>query len=112
MLLPAANEAAYGAAVSRATRVPSTQNSTRRTPWSSLAVAVMPSVEVNVAPTLGATRATAGARLAECELPFPPGVEAGAPGRAIDVQLAVAGEASTLPAGSVARTSTVCPPSV
>jgi hypothetical protein len=72
----------------------------------------MASVEVNVAPALGAARVTVGAWLAESEPPLAPGAEAGAPGNAIDVQLAPAGEASTLPAGSAARTPAVCPPSV
>ena len=59
--LPAVNVAEYGAVVSRATRVPSSQNSTRRTPRSSLAVAVMFRVEVKVEPARGAASATVGA---------------------------------------------------
>ena len=68
---PAVKVAAYGALVSRATRAPSTENSTlprrgRRWPWRPCSA-----LEVNVAPAAGAESVTVGASPSEPE-PDPP----------------------------------------
>src|SRR6476469_2377958 len=68
-------------------------------------------VEVKVDPAVGAASETVGAWLEESVPPLAGGAGAGSPGGAIEVQPAVAGEASTLPAASVARTFAVCWPS-
>ena len=71
-------------------------------------------VEVNVAPAVGAVSVTVGASASEPE-PDPPepdpppvGFPEPPPGGRSTSSLALAGDASTLPAASVARTSTVC----
>lgn len=84
--------ALYGAERSVATRVPSTQNSTRPMPFADVASAVNRKERLTVESTVGATRVTAG-----------PAAVTGAR----TVHEALAPGDSTLPAASVERTSTV-----